>query len=412
MVKHSYKYILKPILFRFDPERVHDFFLKVGATTARLPLLTALIERAYGRHYPELSQEVAGITFKSPIGLSAGFDKDAKLVNILPRAGFGYQQVGTVTFNAYEGNPGKRLTRMPKSQGILVYYGLKNDGVEVISQRLAKRKFQSEFPVSVSVGKTNASYTASVEAGTKDYVDCLRHLEQHLDPEVVNFYTLNISCPNTFGGEPFTDPESLTKLCDQVAMLQIKKPIFVKLPLSGWDELEPLLKVLAEYEFIKGVIISNLEKDRTNPEFDSDELAKISKLSGGISGRALTSKAKSLVAKTYKNYGDRFVIVGVGGIFSAHDAYELIKSGATLVQLITGMIYSGPTLISEINRDLVRLLRADGYENVADAVGAGVEWLLSVFYASFSFAIPYHEWISRVDCWTNQPVLLQLHAQF
>ncbi|MCB9791003.1 quinone-dependent dihydroorotate dehydrogenase, partial [Candidatus Nomurabacteria bacterium] len=309
-----------------------------------------------------LAQEVCGIHFSNPIGLSAGFDKDANLQNILPSVGFGFMQIGSVTLHPYEGNPKPRLYRLPKSKALVVYYGLKNIGVKKIAQKL-KGFRDKNFPVSISIAKTNSKDTCTTEEGCTDYKGCLEHLVEN---NIGDFYTINISCPNTFGGEPFTTPEKLDALLKGLRKIDIEKPLFVKMPINlVWEDFRKLLNVIVEYQ-CDGVIIGNLNKDHSS-DLIKDKIPDGVK--GGISGLPTKELSNNLISKTYSEYRDKLVIVGVGGVFSAEDAYEKIKLGASLVQLITGMIYKGPQLVGEINRDLVSFLKRDGYANLAEAVG-------------------------------------------
>lgn len=349
-----YKNFLRPVLFKIDPEKVHDMFTSVGVFLGNSETTRNMFSNLYDYKHAMLKQKLFDINFDSPIGLSEGFDKDANLLNILPSLGFGFTQVGTVTLNPYEGNPKPRLTRLPKQKGLVVYYGLKNLGAHKIIKKLKNKHFS--FPFSVSIGKTNAEYTSKPEAGIKDYVACLDLFNK---ANVGDFYTLNISCPNTFGGEPFTNQKDLTALLKEVSKLKVEKPIFVKMPINlAWADFEPLLKIIIKFK-LSGVIIGNLNKEATPKG-----------MKGGVSGLPTWKLSNDLIKKTYKAYGDKLKIIGVGGVFSGADAYEKIKLGASLVQLITGMIYVGPQLIGQINKDLVRLLKRDGFKNISEAVGS------------------------------------------
>jgi len=358
-----YQKLLRPGLFRLDPELVHDHFLALGRALGEYRITRELTRNLFSYQSDRLTQQINGLDFPNPVGLSAGFDKDANLIKILPAVGFGFMQVGSVTLHPYEGNPKPRLYRLPKSQGLVVYYGLKNIGVEAIVQKV-KDDFSAEVPVSISVAKTNSSTTADIQAGIDDYLSSLRYLNDH---GVGDIYTVNISCPNPYGGEPYTTPERLELLLNAVDRLVLERPVWLKLPVDQeWSEFAELLAV-ADRHRIAGVVIGNLTKDRTSPAIKDPIPARIK---GGISGRPTWERSNSLIGRTYEKYGDRFVIVGVGGIFSAEDAYQKIKLGASLVQLITGMVYQGPQVIGEINRGLERLLKEDGYDNIRQAVGA------------------------------------------
>lgn len=362
VIAFSYKNILKPLLFTQDPEDVHDALTFMGEGLGKSKILRALTKKIFFYENPILTQKVKGIEFKNPVGLSAGFDKDASLVNIMPSVGFGFMQVGSVTNEAYEGNLKPRLFRLKKSKGIVVYYGLKNIGAKKIIKRLKKIK-KSNFPVGISIAKTNSVKTNTVSAGITDYYECLREFVLN---GIGDSYTINISCPNTFGGEPFTTPEELDLLFKKLSTVKTEKPIYIKMPINlPWNDFRKLIKILIKYK-IAGVEIGNLNKDRN----DAAIIDKIpERIKGNISGKPTWKLSNDLIAKTYKEFGDKLIIIGVGGIFSAKDAYEKIKLGSTLTMLITGMIFEGPQLIGEINRELVKLLKKDGYSSISDAIG-------------------------------------------
>lgn len=359
-----YQYILKPFFFLFDPELVHDLITFIGKTIAVIPGGQKLTRKFLRYDDPILEQTIHGIQFTNPVGLSAGFDKDCNLPSILPDVGFGFMQVGSVTLKPYSGNPKPRLFRLKKSLGIVVYYGLKNIGVDRIIERFKNMKIDNQFPISMSVAKTNSKDTCDTQLGIDDYTECLEKLVAN---NVGDFYTINISCPNTFGGEPFTTPVRLTKLLKSIAGVKTDKPIFVKMPINmPWLDFKKLIEVCIKYR-MTGVIIGNLNKDHKSSTI-KDAIPE--HIKGGISGKPTEALSNDLIAKTYLEYGSRLTIIGVGGIFSAEDAYEKIKRGASLVQLITGMIFMGPQLIGDINRGLSKLLVADGYTNISQAVGS------------------------------------------
>lgn len=359
----AYKYFLKPILFLFDPEFVHEKFLSIGHFLGDYEWSRLITKFLFHFEDSSLEQEILGIKFKNPVGLSAGFDKDANLMQVLPYVGFGFEEIGTVTLHPYQGNSRPRLTRLPKSHALVVNYGLKNEGVDKIIGKI-KKNAKHSFPLGISIGKTNSPDTASDKSGVKDYFLCAERIKKS---NVGDFYVINISCPNTFGGEPFTTPEKLETLLKKIATLRFKKPIFVKMPINlPWSKFSKLLDIAVKYK-ISGVIIGNLNKDHKDITI-KEELPENTK--GGISGVPTKRISNMLISKTYKKYKNKLIIVGVGGIFSGHDAYEKIKRGASLVELITGMIYEGPQLIGQINQDLSRLLFEDGYKNISEAIGA------------------------------------------
>lgn len=362
MIGILYRNVVKPVLFKFDPEFVHDRMLAVGNFLGRFEVTKWFTRLMFDYESSALTQEVADLHFRNPVGLAAGFDKNANLVDILPQVGFGAMELGSVTLEAYSGNPKPRLRRLPKSKALVVYYGLMNIGVRKFVTKLQSYS-QHRAIVGISVAKTNNSRTATEEQGIQDYYECLQYLESQ---QIGDYYTINVSCPNTFGGEPFTTEDRLQKLLAKISSLNIKKPVFIKLPINlTIEEFDALLRVAVRFK-ITGVVIGNLTKAR-DPQLIHDRLPADAK--GGISGLPTQKLSNDLISYTYKNYGKQLVIVGVGGIFSAEDAYEKIRRGATLLQLITGMIFQGPQLVGEINRGLTTLLKRDGYENISEAVG-------------------------------------------
>lgn len=358
-----YKNIAKPIFFKQDPEDVHDRMTHAGNLLGKNSLTRALVRLVFNFDNQMLEQEVAGVYFRNPIGLSAGFDKNAKLINILPEVGFGHMELGSVTLNAYKGNPKPRLFRLPKSKALVVYYGLMNEGIKNILPRIKVVK-KSKSAVGISVAKTNSEKTSTEEGGIHDYYECLKYINEN---KTGDYYTINISCPNTFGGEPFTTKERLENLLSKISTLKITKPVFVKMPINlEWKDFDDLLQVCIKYK-ITGVVIGNLTKVR-DPNLIHDQIPE--HIKGGISGKPTWELCNNLISETYKRYSDKLIIIGVGGVFSAEDAYEKIKRGATLIQLITGMIFEGPQLIGTINKGLVVLLKKDGYKNISEAVGS------------------------------------------
>lgn len=359
-----YKTIFKPLVFRRDPEDVHDRILKFGKILGSNFLTRFFVKTVFSYSSPILEQNILGINFKNPIGLSAGFDKNAELTQIMPSVGFGFMEVGSITGKPCEGNPRPRLWRMPRSKSLVVWYGLKNDGCEVISKRLANKKFK--IPIGISVAKTNSSETVDMARGIADYIKAAKTFR---DAEIGDYFTINISCPNAFGGQPFTDPDSLELLLIEFDKLQIKKPIFLKIsPDLSRENIDKIIETTARHN-IQGFVCTNLTKKRDNPKIAEKDLDEIPQDKGGISGKIVEDLSNELISYVYKKTGGRYIIIGCGGIFSAEDAYKKIKSGSALLQMITGMIFEGPQIISEINRGLVELLKKDGCENISEAIG-------------------------------------------
>lgn len=315
---------------------------------------------------PLLRQNINGITFQNPVGLAAGFDKNAEMIEIAPYLGFGFIEVGSITGEPCAGNPKPRLWRLPKSKSIVVNYGLKNDGAQVIAQRLNPWR-ASKIPVGINIAKTNSAETDGIKNGINDYLKGIR-----LFSGIGDYLTINISCPNTSGGQPFIEPGLLDKLFQEVKQLNLRKPIFLKMPPDLLLEQIDKIIDLSEHYHLTGFICSNLTKNRDNPLIISKEISQVPDGVGGISGKPAEEMSNNQIAHIFKKTNGRKIIIGCGGIFSAQDAYKKIRLGASLVQLITGMIFEGPQIISDINLGLCSLLRKDRFKNISEAIGADI----------------------------------------
>lgn len=361
-----YNKVVKPILFKQKPDGVHDQMIQISKILQKNSLVRSIIRASWAyRNEAMLQQTVAGITFKNPIGLSAGLDKNFELPEMLKSIGFGFMEGGSMTYEACLGNPRPWFHRLPKTQSLVVNAGLGNNGSldSIANIQLFSSSTSADFPLNISVAMTNSPDTATETQAIADYVGSLERIKT---ANVGQMVTLNISCPNTYGGEPFTTPQKLENLLSAVDKVGLRQPIFIKMPSNmAWKEFEGLLKV-AENHNITGLTISNLAKDRTKVDL-KDPLPDSVK--GNLSGKPTAKLSNELIKRTYQTFGDRFVISGVGGIFSAEDAYEKIRLGATLIQLITGLIFEGPQLIGQINKGLVKLLERDGFTHVSQAIG-------------------------------------------
>lgn len=358
-----YKKIIKKIFFRFDPEKVHNLVTTQGELIGKSKFLTNLISKKFGKKSPIIKQNLAGINFEGPIGLAAGFDYEAKVVKILPSVGFGFNTIGTITNNAYEGNPAPRLGRLIKSKSLMVNKGFKNKGAIWTAEKLKNKTFK--IPLGISIGKTNTKIKETQKFAIADILQAFDKLEK---ANIKNaYYELNISCPNLYGNISFYPPKNLDELLSAVDRLKITKPIFIKMPINETNEsFEKMLDVIVRHK-IKGVIIGNLQKDRNNSEIIKKELKwKF----GNFSGKPTWNRSNELISLTYKKYKNKLIIIGCGGVFSAKDAYTKIQLGASLVQLITGLIFEGPLLVAKINQELPKLIKNDGFENISEAIGS------------------------------------------
>jgi len=357
-----YKNIAKPIFFLFDPKKVHDFTTSFGELLGKNKLPNKILYHYFGHKSPVIKQKIAGIDFKSPIGLAAGWDYEAKAVNILPSFGFGFNTVGTITNYPYGGNPSPMLGRLPKSKSLMVNKGFKNQGALEIVKKISEQTFK--IPLGISIGKSNIPQINTQADAITDIISAFKIFE---NSKVENsYYELNISCPNLYGNVTFYKPDYLNDLLVEVDKLKLKKPIFIKMPitLSNRQTLN-LLDVIVRHK-IAGVIIGNLQ-NRKSENIEKSEL-KNWKV-GNFSGKSTWKRSNQLIKLTYSHIGHKLIIIGCGGIFSAEDAYIKVKLGASLVQLITGLIYEGPALVAKINRDLPELLERDGYKNISEAIG-------------------------------------------
>ncbi|MGB3072875.1 MAG: quinone-dependent dihydroorotate dehydrogenase [Candidatus Moraniibacteriota bacterium] len=363
----KYRHLVKPILFRYPPDDIHELFLSVGKQLGRFRPIRWLFAAMWRYDDPMLEQTVAGLRYRNPIGLSAGFDYRADLVDVLPSLGFGFHSIGTLTLEPYAGNPPPMMQRLPKSRSLLVNKGFKNEGVAATLVKLHRAAPLGAIR-GVSIGSTNKVY-ADFAAMVEDVVLGFQTAERC---PLFDYYELNISCPNLRNlenlKEQLASPTGLAKLLTRLQTLEFRRPVFIKLPLEqSEDEMRSLLEAARPFTFIKGLIFSNLAKDRLNPAFHPEEIAQAGP--GNFSGKPTQARSNALLRYAYRHYHDRFVLIGVGGVFSAEDAYMKILYGASLVQLITGMIYMGPQEIGVINAGIVALLKRDGYASVSEAIG-------------------------------------------
>ena len=366
LTRTGYKKVVKPVLFKQKPDSVHKQMIKMAKFVGAVPGVRSLPKVWGYQNKTFLEQTVAGVTFRNPVGLSAGMDKAIETPRVMRAVGFGFMTGGSVTWGKYKGNDGAWFYRLPNTNSLVVNAGLPSEGTERVLERVNKypKAVFDRFPLVVSVAKTNSREAASDMDAIRDYAVSLALFDSERN---VGALEINISCPNTFGGEPFTTPERLDMLLTAVDALELAKPVFIKMPISAdMKVFKKLIDVVAKHD-VAGVTIGNLRKDRENVEL-KDDLPK--EVKGNLSGEPNREISTKLVHDTYKRYGDKLVIIGVGGIFTAEHAYEKIKAGATLVEMITGVIFEGPQVIGEINTGLVELLKRDGYSNISEAFGA------------------------------------------
>lgn len=363
-IEVTYKMFGKPLFFILDPEFVHNSAMFFGSIFGSIGFIRFIFDKIFGYKNLILRQKIAGIIFQNPIGLSAGYDYRASFTQILPSFGFGFETVGTITNHECEGNAKPRLGRLPKSKSLLVNKGFRNPGAQQIIHTLQQKKFA--FPVGISIGTTNTDKIKTQKQAIEDILMAFKKFEKSSVSHA--YYELNISCPNLKVEVSFYEPKHLKELLDSVAKLKIQKPVFIKMPIDKTDdEVKKMLDIIVKHSFVSGVIFGNLQKNRKDPSFDSDEVMSAGK--GNFSGKPTEKRSNELIQFAYKKYGKKLIIIGCGGVFSAEDAYRKIRLGASLIQMITGMIFEGPQVMTQINRGVVRLLKQDGFNHVSEAVG-------------------------------------------
>lgn len=365
MFNMIYKNLIRPALFKFNPENVHDFIIKIGNKISKSDLLKQIIKNTYYYENEKLNTDLFNIKFKNPVGLSAGFDKNALLTNLIPYFGFGFMEVGSITFKEFYGNPKPRLFRLKKDESIIVNYGLKNDGASVILKRLKHEKFL--IPTGISIAKTNNRNIIGNDA-INDYCSSFKMFSK-----IGSYITINISCPNAADGTTFCEDDlALERLLKKLNKIETNKPTLLKIsPDIDNEKLSKIIKLSKKYN-INGLIISNLVKNRNKLKLKTEK--KILNLyAGGISGKPIKEISNKMIKEAYALSRGKIPVIGCGGIFNAEDAYEKLKSGAFLLQLITGMIYEGPGIVKNINKGLVHLMKKDKFENIKEVVGYNVK---------------------------------------
>jgi dihydroorotate dehydrogenase len=339
-----YKLLIRPIFFFFDPEKVHYFTFSLIRITSKIPGFSAIYRSLYLIDDKRLETEVFGLKFKNPVGLAAGFDKDAKLYKELSNFGFGFIEIGTLTPKGQEGNPKKRLFRLKEDSAIINRMGFNNGGVLEAVQRL---KTNEGVLIGGNIGKNKLTPN---EEATSDYEICFDALYGYVD-----YFVVNVSSPNTPNLRALQDKEPLTQLLQTLQNKNVakpkQKPILLKIAPDLTDEqLLDIIDIVKETQ-IAGVIATNTTISREG--LQSDNKTEM----GGLSGKPLTKRSTEVIRFLSEKSNKAFPIIGVGGIHSAEDAIEKLEAGASLVQLYTGFIYEGPALVRAINKKILERLK-------------------------------------------------------
>ena len=341
-----YKSIIRPILFKFDPEAIHYFSFDAIKLLSKIPGIPFLIRRLFQVNHPALERELFGLRFKNPVGLAAGFDKNAVLYNELANFGFGFIEIGTVTPKPQEGNPKKRLFRLQDDKGIINRMGFNNAGLEAAIVQLKKNKKQ--LIIGGNIGKNTQT---SSDGYTADYLECFEALHPYVD-----YFVLNVSCPNVGSHAKLNDKDYLEELIKAVqalnATFEVSKPILLKIaPDLNDTQLDEIIEIVAVTK-LEGVIASNTSISRENLKTDVATLEAIG--NGGVSGQPIKEKSTQVIKYLSEKSQKAFPIIGEGGINSAQDALDKIAAGADLVQIYTGFIYEGPALVKRINKAILK----------------------------------------------------------
>ncbi len=341
-----YKLFIRPFLFLFDPEKIHYFTFSLIRFLCKIPLMSLILRKIYKIEDKRLERTLFGIKFKNPVGLAAGFDKNAVLYNELANFGFGFIEIGTVTPLGQEGNPKKRLFRLKHDAGIINRMGFNNDGLDTVIQQLKKNK--GKLIIGGNIGKNTQT---SSDLYTRDYELCFKGLHPFVD-----YFVLNVSCPNVGSHAKLNDKSYLIELISAVQKLNkqelTQKPILLKIaPDLNNNQLDEIIELVAETK-IDGVIASNTSVTRNNLKASDQLLKEIG--NGGLSGQPIKELSTRVIKYLAQNSNKDFPIIGVGGIHSAQDALDKIEAGADLVQIYTGFIYEGPGLIKKINKALLK----------------------------------------------------------
>ncbi|OYD08214.1 quinone-dependent dihydroorotate dehydrogenase [Paludifilum halophilum] len=354
--------LLRNQLFRMDPEQAHEWTIRGLQQAQRFPFVLKTLQRRMEVEDPRLKVSFSRIRFPNPVGLAAGFDKHAQVYPALAALGFGFVEVGTLTPRRQSGNPRPRLYRLPEDQAVINRMGFNNGGVEQARSLLSTFP-RPGIPIGINLGKNKQT---PQEEAASDYRHGLRALYRHGD-----YFAINISSPNTRGLRDLQQSKPLEKLLSLIMAERDEmkdetgetRPVFLKLaPDLTQDQMTEAVQVGMELD-IDGFIVCNTTLSREglkNP---------LKKEEGGMSGKPLAPLSTKMIRHLYRISEGRMPIIGVGGIFTGDDAYEKIRAGACLIQVYTGMIYRGPSIAREINRELLHRLEKDGYDHISEAVG-------------------------------------------
>ena len=341
-----YKLIVRPLLFCFDAEKIHYFSLNILKLILIIYPIRKIVNKIYRSDDKKLEKELFGIRFPNPVGLAAGFDKNGKYIKELSSFGFGFIEIGTITPKSQPGNPKKRLFRLIEDQAIINRMGINNDGNQFCIERL--KKVNKNIVIGGNIGKNT---TTKNEDSVNDFIDNFKTLHDYVD-----YFVINVSCPNVNHFKELQDRDFLEELLPLLHQFNaekgIKKPILLKIaPDLNESQLDETIEIVNVLK-IDGIVATNTTTKRENLKTSAKNLEVIG--NGGLSGLPLKQKSTQVIKYISEKSNKTIPIIGVGGIMTAEDAIEKINAGASLVQIYTGFIYSGPSLIKKINRLIVQ----------------------------------------------------------
>ena len=350
---------LKPLLFSADPERVHERVMAALSWSGRRPGALRFISSRCTVRDERLEVKRFGLTFPNPVGLAAGFDKNAQAVPTWAALGFGHVEVGSVTAQAQPGNPKPRLFRLPSDEALINRMGFNNDGAEVVGKRLAQLREQAlNVPLGINLGKSKVT---PLEDAPSDYLTSLDQLWPFAD-----YFVINVSSPNTPGLRELQDKERLRTLLqtlmDYAAAQAVHKPILLKIaPDLTFAQIDEITALALDYA-LSGLIATNTTVLRERLQTEIEE-------TGGLSGQPLRKRSLEVLKHLRAQVGDTLPLISVGGVATADDVYERLRAGACLVQLYTSLVYEGPLLLKRLNEGVLKRLARDGFSKVEEVVG-------------------------------------------
>jgi dihydroorotate dehydrogenase (fumarate) len=355
-------------MFKFStPDSAHEKMIRFGAWAGRHPSLIGLLKFSTKFNSPMLRTLAFLRSFDSPIGFAAGIDKNAEITRCIEGVGFNFATYGSMTAEICPGNHKPWFHRLPKYKSMMIHVGLANNGIEANLENLMRAYDEAETILpGVSIARTNIPHSStSITAGVKDFTKSFKLLQGN-----VGLIEVNISCPNAYCGEQFGEPQALEKLLSALDKIPRTAPVVLKMPSDqAWPEFKKLIDVALEHN-VQGITICNLRKDRTGMEIPET-------WKGNLSGKPVQNISDDLVAQSFLYLRGRLVIIGLGGVFTAKDAYRKIRLGADLVEIASALMYEGPQVVSEIKRGLVKLLKRDGFTSIMQITGIDAQKLLS-----------------------------------